>query len=181
MITTGIENREPFKLWQMFSIFVAWLVIFATVCFIIDKNLIKTSLCLCLFFGFSIWGHILVFPVYYVREKILHGIIWGTVLGIPLGALITSAIVYSMGWNLSLIFGIVTALPFFFLCFLFIKYRSRIKLKFTRGSEFTVLLIAMLIVTPFFTFPLEILEYWLMINMYMHGCSDTIFSIEWFI
>jgi hypothetical protein len=87
--------------------------------------------------------------------RLLEGFIWGTVLGVASGALITSIIVYLVGWNLITIFLIVAALPA--TAFLFLVKKNKVigETRAVRFNDIDILLIALLIVTLFFYFPFK--------------------------
>lgn len=121
----------------------------------ITTHLIQIPFCLLLFFMLSAWGHLLVYPLSYKKGRLLEGVIWGTVSGIALGALITSIIVYLFGWKLVTICSIVCVVPLTVL-FLLVKRNKVIGSPTAhRSSSIDILLLALLIVTFFFYFPFK--------------------------
>lgn len=141
--------------WQVLSILVIWLISLTLVFFVIDKSFIQIGLCLILLFCFSTWGHVLVYPVYYKKGKLLDGLIWGIISGIALAALITSIVVYIMGWNIIAIFGSVIILPALLLSFMLKRNGLNTELRTSRKPELVILFLAMLIATLFFYFPFK--------------------------
>jgi len=137
------------------SLFVALAVSLTAVFLIINNNLIQVALCLFLFFLFSAWGHLLIYPLCYKKGRLLEGFIWGAVLGIVSGALITSIIVYLAGWNLITIFLIVTALPVTILFFFLKNNGVTGETRAVRFNDIDILLVALLIVTLFFYLPFK--------------------------
>lgn len=87
---------------------------------------------LALFFSFSLWGHFLIFPIYYKNKEILDGLVWGSVFGIAISALVTSAIVYFYKWNLPVLILCNCFLPLILILFQF--FHSRFSLNEGDGS-----------------------------------------------
>lgn len=109
-------------------------ILFTALIFIVDVSYSDFFICGIIFLMMSLWGHLLMIPLYYYKQKYAEGFIWGCCLGIPLAALIISAIVYLAGWNLLLIFLICFLLPFVLLLFIYNKIRSTSK----KTSEITL-------------------------------------------
>ena len=139
----------------IFFLSVAWLAALTGVFLCIGGNLIQLAFCLILFFLFSTWGHLLVYPICYKNGKLLEGFIWGTVSGIASGSLITSIIVYLVGWDLLTIVLIVTVLPAAILIFVVQINKNTKKSINVRFNDIDILFVALLSVTLFFYFPFK--------------------------
>ena len=137
------------------GLFAAWAFSLVSVFLLIDHNLGQIILCMILFFVFSAWGHLLIYPVYYRKGRLLDGLIWGTVLGVALGALVTSIIVYLIGWHLGVIFSTAGALPTIVFFILAGKNRLHSESQTVKVDDIQILLTALLIVTLFFYFPFK--------------------------
>ena len=145
-----------FDNWRTTSgLFTVWALSLVSVFLLIDHNLGQIVLCVIIFFVFSAWGHLLVYPLCYKKGRLLEGFIWGTILGIASGALVASIIVYLIGWKLITIFLIVAALPATAFFSLVIKNKVTGETRAVRFNEIDILLIALLIVTLFFYFPFK--------------------------
>ena len=137
------------------GIFSLWLICMGLVASIMDKNFLRIGICLGIFVGFSAWGHVLVFPLHYKKREFLNGFIWGGISGIAIASLITSVIVYVIGWNLLAIFGAVTVLPLFCFGFLWRRTDWNTSPVPDQGPDLGILFAALLIVTFFFYFPFK--------------------------
>ncbi len=155
MKSKSFDNRCVHTSLVFFSLFALWSLCFASVSLLIDSNLGQVAICLAVFIGLSAWGHVIVYPLYYAKGRLLEGFIWGTVSGITLAALITSIIVYLMGWSIMMIFTTVIILPT--LLFLLLLKRSSMdpELCFSKKPDPMILLSALLIVTIFFYLPFK--------------------------
>ena len=155
-IKAGNTGSKMFDNWRTtLGLFTAWALSLVSVFLLIDHNLGQIILYMILFFIFSAWGHLLVYPLCYKKGRLLEGFIWGTILGIASGALITSIIVYLTRWNLITIFLIVAALPATTFLFLVKKNKVTGETRAVRFNDVDILLIALLIVTLFFYFPFK--------------------------
>jgi hypothetical protein len=127
---------------------------FAFVVAIIKASIVQVGISLLILFGFSLWGHVIVFPLYYKKRDLLPGFVWGSICGIAIASLITSVLVYLTGWNLPLIFCFTTLLPALALMLQLISIRTR---NLPRAEPSHVVVVAMLcsltIVTLFFFYP----------------------------
>lgn len=156
----GIENleartKESSRWLRLLGLFIIWLFSFVLVCSVIDKNFFQMGLCLLILLGFSAWGHVIVYPLYYQKGRLLEGFIWGCTSGIAIGALITASVVYLIGWNLMVILGSIVVLPALVFLFLFKRKKLDIGLSPSRKPDLDILFMAMLVVTLFFYFPFK--------------------------
>lgn len=153
-------NRNMFKVnmgWYVWSAFTFWLGALFFVFSAIDKDIIQIIICLIIFLGMSIWGHIAVSPLFYSHGRYIEGFVCGSILGISIAAFIISVIVYLIGWNLLVIFLSVTALPFLLLLYILKRKKTRIisQLQPIKSINPVILIIPLIIVTLFFYFPFK--------------------------
>jgi hypothetical protein len=120
---------------------------------IIDTDIIQLCLTILIFISCTAWGHVTIYPIFYKNNEILCGFIWGCVSGTAISSLIISVIVYYFGWNISVIFIVVTGVPaVIFLLLLTIIKRKPVP---SANSQFivTLILAGFAVVTTFFIFP----------------------------
>ena len=131
------------------------LVSIGFIIFAMDTNLDQIGISLLIFLIFSLWGHVVVYQLYYKYGDILCGFIWGSISGIAIASLITSVIVYLIGWNLPPIFCIISLLPAIILILQFSSKRATLDQCATDQSQFVIilLLVSLITVTLFFLFP----------------------------
>ena len=155
-IQAGNTGSKVFDNWRTtLGLFTAWALSLVSVFLLIDHNLGQIILCVIIFFVFSAWGHLLIYPVYYQKGRLLEGFIWGTILGIASGALIASIIVYLTRWKLITIFLIVAALPATAFFSLIIKNKVTGETRAVRFNDIDILLIAVLRVPLVFYCPFK--------------------------
>jgi hypothetical protein len=111
--------------------------------------------CIIIFLLCTLPGHCFVYPVFYRYGRLSEGLIWGSVSGIAISSLILSIIIYFIGWNLSIIFMAIIAVPSGLLGYLFHAYKSPIKNNQSQEKDKTILWIALIIVLAFFYFPFK--------------------------
>ncbi|MCI0564889.1 MAG: hypothetical protein MN733_41005 [Nitrososphaera sp.] len=129
---------------------------FLTVSFTISGNIFSILLCIPLLIGFSSWGHVLLFSGSYKEGKILEGFFGGSVLGVAVGALITSVVVYVTGWNIAIITGLVVIVPLVAFCALVVKERKNKRVyENTDAGWHEALTAALVFVMLFFYLPFE--------------------------
>ena len=154
MITfkTNHKNKTFFYILLSLSILflISQLLIIAT-----DTNFAQIGITLALFFAFSLWGHILVYTLTYKKGDFLSGFVWGSVSGIAIASVITSIIIYFIGWNLLVIFCIISAVPA--VVILIIMMRGRIIRNPSDNMSYHIiaLLGALILVTLFFFLPFK--------------------------
>ena len=140
---------------QLLGLLSLWLFCFGLVGLTICDSLPKIGVCLIIFILFSTWGHVVVYPIYYIKGRILEGFLWGTILGIALASLITSLIVYIVGWNLLIIVSAVTLFPALVLSVWGTRVRGSDELCACATLDPRLLLAALVLVTLFFYFPFK--------------------------
>ena len=106
----GLLSYGEFKI-AFRILLLAWILIFVFVALAINKSLIQVAGCIGILIGFTLWGHVVVWPLLYKQKDILGGMVWGSIIGIPLSAFITSIIVYLIGWNLVIITFAIFLVP----------------------------------------------------------------------
>jgi hypothetical protein len=141
--------------WQRMGLFILWLISLCFVAFTIHQSLLKIGICLAILAIFTVWGHVIVYPIHYKNGRVLEGFVWGTISGIALASLMTSVIVFVTGWNLLVIFGSVTVLPALLLSMLIKRVGSKNRLQTGRDLDLRILLLALIVVTLFFYFPFK--------------------------
>ncbi|MGD0886011.1 MAG: hypothetical protein ABSA46_14280 [Thermodesulfovibrionales bacterium] len=82
----------------------------------VSTNVSLLAVCLAVFVLYTLPGHCAVYPLFYREGRLLEGFIWGALSGVAASSLITSVIVYSIGWNMPVIFTVVVMMPLFVLC-----------------------------------------------------------------
>ncbi|MBN2284949.1 MAG: hypothetical protein JXI43_00775 [Tissierellales bacterium] len=155
MISKNINRKYGFDNWLIIFCGLAAAISFFIVCSAIAISILQALLLIVLLLGFSLWGHILLYPVTYKKGDAISGFIWGSISGIALGGLLTSVIVYLWGWNLWLIGPLVFILPCLCISGLAFTQFGEISAKINREIDPEILLGSIFVVILFFYFPLK--------------------------
>jgi len=149
-----INNRKcQWRNWLLLGSSLIWLISLVYLLLNIHNDIIQICFCIGYIISFSAWGHVFLFPVYYKNGAVFEGFIWGSILGISIASLITSVIVYFLGWNLIWIISVVIAVPVVLFSFFIKKGIAKDSCKGQVSIPGFLLFLSLLIVTLFFYFP----------------------------
>ncbi|HUU41940.1 MAG TPA: hypothetical protein VMW42_13475 [Desulfatiglandales bacterium] len=151
--TLEIMAKESSVWLRLLGLFIIWMFSLVFVCSVIDKSFVQIGFCLLIFFGFTAWGHLVVYPLFYKKRVLFEGFIWGSIAGIALGGFVTAIIVYLVGWNLTLILASTIALPTLLFLIVFKRWEKGMEPRINAKPDFELLLVALIVVTLFFYFP----------------------------
>ena len=153
ILDDGVRRSATSMVWV--GILIMWLISMALVVSTIDKSMLKIGVCLGIFIIFSAWGHVVLYPIHYKKGRILEGFVWSTISGVAIASLITSGLVYIIGWNLLIIFVSVTLLPGLMLYVLITRVEQNNKSQTYQNPDPKILLMTLVVVTLFFYFPFK--------------------------
>lgn len=146
--------NRPGKIGWNITLFLVFLGTFALVFSTVTKGFTDMAISMLVMTTLTLWGHLLVYPLFYRHWRILHGLVTGSVCGIALSAWIVSIVVYFFGWNLTLICITLGVCPLVLIVTLGAKHRILASLSSIGiSSSATLILLAWIAVCAFFYRP----------------------------